>query len=290
MKIVGRDHHQKIPARNRVLSDWKLKQLAARRTCRNFTGNHLRQVCWRTDLALSALWRLAWLPSWCSEQTAIAQSTIFTVPTTDTVEKNKVCLEFDGSIQAPEADGSDRLYLFLPRAVVGLGHDVEAGANVAVVHQGASNNLFFQPNIKWQFFNDEKTGMAASVGGILYVPINNRQGVDTYGLLYANLSRSVGKYGPRLTVGPYGVVGGTGSFVGPKAGAIAGFEQPIHPKVSIVADWFSGKNSFGYFTPGVSITLPRKELLNAGYSIGNDSYNGNLTRNRLVFLHYEVTF
>ncbi len=62
------------------------------------------------------------------------------------------------------------------------------------------------------------------------------------------------------------------TWAGPKAGVILGYEQPIHPKVTIVADWFSGKNFFGYFTPGVSFTLPHTSLLNIGYSIGNDSY------------------
>jgi hypothetical protein len=97
-----------------------------------------------------------------------------------------------------------------------------------------------------------------------------------------------GNYGPRFTAGPYGVVSGGSAWIGPKAGAIVGYEQPIHPKVSIVADWFSGKNFFGYFTPGVSITLPANGLLNAGYSLGNDSYHGN--DNRFLFVYYGVTF
>ena len=67
--------------------------------------------------------------------------------------------------------------------------------------------------------------------------------------------------------------------------------EPIHPKASIVADWFSGKNGVGYFTPGISITLPGNGLFNAGYSFGNDSWeNSNATKNRYVFLYYEVTF
>jgi hypothetical protein len=69
-----------------------------------------------------------------------------------------------------------------------------------------------------------------------------------------------------------------------------GYEQPIHPKASIVADWFSGKNGFGYFTPGISITLGNG-LFNVGYSIGNDSWaNSNATKNRYLFLYYGITF
>ena len=70
-----------------------------------------------------------------------------------------------------------------------------------------------------------------------------------------------------------------------------GYEQPLASKVSFVADWYSGKNYYGYFTPGISITLPHSGLFNAGYSIGNDSWkNSNATKNRFVFVYYGVTF
>jgi hypothetical protein len=72
---------------------------------------------------------------------------------------------------------------------------------------------------------------------------------------------------------------------------ILGYEQPLSKKISFVADWYSGKNYYGYFTPGLSITLPGNGLFNAGYSIGNDSWaNSNATKNRYVFLYYGITF
>jgi hypothetical protein len=107
-----------------------------------------------------------------------------------------------------------------------------------------------------------------------------------------------GNYGPRFHMGPYGIVSanqdsskGPVSFIGRRAGVMLGYEQPIQASVSIVADWFSGKNNLGYFTPGISITLPYNGLLNAGYSIGNDSWaDGNATKNRYFFFYYGVTF
>jgi hypothetical protein len=77
--------------------------------------------------------------------------------------------------------------------------------------------------------------------------------------------------------------------VGSKAGVIAALEQPIHPKVTLLADWFSGKNFFGYFTPGVSFTLPQASLLNIGYSIGNDSWAEPHNNNRALFIYYGIT-
>ena len=223
-------------------------------------------------------------------ETAMAQSTIFNIPTTDTVSKGKGYFEFDYLPQMPKPEGADRLQIINPRLVVGIGGNVEVGANFASIHTPGRTNAFFQPNIKWKFANSDNEGLAGAVGGILFTPINHRTGVDTYGLVYGNFSKKVkkGNYGPRLTAGPYGIVSGGSDWVGPKAGAIVGYEQPVHPKASIVADWFSGKNGFGYFTPGASFTLPANGLLNIGYSLGNDSYNGN--DNRFLFVYYGVTF
>jgi hypothetical protein len=222
-------------------------------------------------------------------QAAMAQSTIFNIPTTDTVAKGKAYLEFDFLPQIPHPDAADRIDIYNPRLVVGLGPNLEVGANIAV-HSPFSTSVFIQPNIKWRFFNNDPKGLASAAGVIQYTPVNNREGVPTFGLLYSEFSKKVksGMYGPRFHGGVYGIVHGGDNWVGPKAGGIVGYEQPIHSKVSIVADWFSGKNAFGYFTPGVSFTLPESSVLNVGYSLGNDSYHGN--DNRFLFVYYGVTF
>jgi len=225
-------------------------------------------------------------------QTARAQSTIFNIPTTDTVAPKKGYLEFDYFGQAPKADGVDRVNIYVPRGITGVTKNIEAGANIGITHSGSGNLAYFQPNAKWRFFSTD-SGWATAIGGILYTPLNYRDNNPTYGLLYANVSKKMkGAYGPRFTVGPYGVVGGDTLFSGLiKAGAIVGYEQPVYKRLSFVADWYSGKNAFGYFTPGISIAVPGNGLFNAGYSIGNDSYKGsNANHNRFVFLYYGITF
>jgi hypothetical protein len=211
-------------------------------------------------------------------QTAMAQSTIFNIPTTDTVASKKGYFEFDYVPQMPVTEGAGRIQVFAPRIVVGIAPNLEAGVNVFNYRYGgdpSSTFSYFQPNIKYKFAASDDKGLAASAGLIWYTPINHREGADSYGLVYGNFSKKVktGAYGPRITFGPYGIVGAVDSYYGTKAGAIVGYEQPIHAKASIVADWFSGVSGFGYFTPGVSITLPHNGLLNIGYMIGNDSYS-----------------
>ena len=224
-----------------------------------------------------------------STEPSMAQSTLFNIPTTDTVDKGKIYFEFDFLPQIPHPDTADRLYIYDPRVVFGIGSNLEAGANVGV-HSPFSTSVFIQPNIKWRFFKNDVKGLASATGVILYAPANHREQVPTFALLYGVFSKKVktGMYGPRFHAGLYGIVNDGNNWVGPRAGVIVGYEQPIHSTVHIVADWFSGKNAFGYFTPGLSFTLPENGVLNIGYSIGNDSYHGN--DNRFLFVYYGITF
>ena len=238
----------------------------------------------------------------------MAQSTIFNIPTTDTVSKDKAYAEFDWLAQAPSPKGV-RTYIYNPRLVVGLSDKVEAGVNFLTPHTSggaycgtvSSTCMYFQPNIKAKLYANDDEGVAVAAGIVWNQPLNQRTAQDSWGYVYMNVSKKVksGNYGPRFHVGPYGVLGanrdaksGATSFVGqPRAGVILGYEQPVASKASIVADWYSGKNPLGYFTPGVSFTLPASGLLNIGYALGNDSWqNSNATKNRYFFAYYGITF
>jgi hypothetical protein len=217
---------------------------------------------------------------------AHAQSTLFNIPSTDVVAKGKVYAEFD-FVSHLESHDDGGFQTYVPRLVVGAGKGVEFGVNLSVTDVGSDTPVEFQPNVKYQFYSNEKNGVAAAAGGILYLPAHDKAAFsnDQFGLLYTVVSKKVNsKYGPRLTGGAYGLVGradGTGT----KGGAIAGYEQPLHPKVSFVADWFSGKNRFGYVTPGFSFAVSKSSYFYAGYSIGNQG-----RKNNALFLYYGITF
>lgn len=216
---------------------------------------------------------------------ASAQSTLFNVPSTDVVARKKVYLEFDFlSHFGRHADGGFQIYV--PRAVVGVAKGVEVGVNVSAVDAFAPDQpVYVSPNVKWQVYNNETNGVAVSVGGLLYTPIAHRAGADTYGFVYSVVSKKLkSNYGPRLTGGGYALPG-LANGLGTKGGAILGYEQPLAKRVTFVADWFSGRNAFGYVTPGFSITLPKNGLVNIGYSIGNHGLGNNA-----LFVYYGVTF
>jgi len=237
----------------------------------------LKSIAW----ALCALCVMALFES----GSARAQSTLFNIPSTDVVAEKHVYLEFDFiSHLEPHDEGGFQAYV--PRAAFGAGKRFEAGVNVAFLDAEAPDQAVeLQPNVKYQFYSNEDNGVSAAAGGILYTPIRNRAGVDTFGMLYTVVSKKVkGAYGPRLTGGGYGLVGrdnGNGS----EGGAIVGYEQPVHKRVSFVADWLSGRNRFGYVTPGLSVSLPRSSALYAGYSIGNFG-----RKNNALFVYYGITF
>jgi hypothetical protein len=218
-----------------------------------------------------------------------AQSTIFNVPTTDTVAVGKGYFEFDYLPQVPEPNQRGRFQTYTPRIVFGVVPNLEAGVNVANSHFHNKTFSLFEPNAKYKFYADDAQGLAAAAGIIGYIPINHRGYSPTFALVYGNISKKFkgSNYGPRITFGPYGVVG---DISGPNGGVLAGYEQPITAAISIVADWFSGKNFFGFLTPGVSIVLPHNGLFNIGYSFGNDSFERPGNGNRELFVFYGIAF
>jgi len=215
---------------------------------------------------------------------ALAQSTIFNIPSTDVVAKKKVYFEFD-LITHLESHDNGGFQSYVPRVVVGVGKGVEIGLNVSATDSAAPTVVYAQPNIKWQAWASEEKGAAMTFGAIAFTPLRNRDANDTFGLFYGNASKKFkGDYGPRFTVGGYGL-GGLDIDGVDKGGAMVGYEQPLGKKVSFVADWFSGRNAFGFVTPGFSFALPKSSLLNIGYSIGNFG-----RKNNGLFVYYGVTF
>jgi hypothetical protein len=221
---------------------------------------------------------------------AAAQSTIFNIPTTDTVAPHKGYFEIDYLPQTPGPDGGDSFQIYTPRVIFGL-PSAEAGLNVANTRIGGETFTLFQPNAKYKFYADDAKGLAAAAGLIGYFASDD---LDSFGQIYGNVSKKV-MSGARITAGLWSSLSYFDAVHdGNTAGVLLGYEQPLAGRVSFVADWFSGKNFWGYLTPGISVALPRSGLLNIGYSIGNNSYNddapGNDTHNKALFVYYGITF
>jgi len=109
-----------------------------------------------------------------SARTALSQSTIFTVPTADTVTKGNVYSEFDYVPRSPNQQRLDRIDVMIPRVIVGVSNNIEIGANVVIQRIAYTprftippvshelTNPRFEPNMKWKFASNTNLGIAAS--------------------------------------------------------------------------------------------------------------------------------
>jgi hypothetical protein len=206
-----------------------------------------------------------------------AQQTIFNVPSTDVLDHGKVYGEWDASFKPNDSEASPRFSSFVPRVVVGAGGRVEVGLNVVGNVQPGPDTTTLVPAVKWKFYQGKDNGIALVAGDHLFIPVR-RQAYDAGNYVYVEISKTF-KAGTRLTAGGYDFTKNVVA-TGNRAGGQFGFEQPVGKRLTLAADWFTGKHSAGYFTPGAVFKLNPKLTGYAGYSLGNS----NLTRGNHFFL------
>ncbi len=198
--------------------------------------------------------------------TIIAQQTIFNVPSTDILDKKQVYIELDAAFKTNNQPALSKFSSFVPRVVVGVGNKVEVGLNVIGNVQPGSDSTTLVPTVKWKFYENEKKDLAFIGGTNVYLPVRNRAyNIGSYS--YLATSKTIKK--TRLTAGGYVASKNVFATNAVRAGGQFGFEQTINSKVSVAADWITGKHASGYFTPGVIYKPTPKLTTYWAYSIGN---------------------
>ncbi len=204
-----------------------------------------------------------------------AQSTLFNVPSTDTLPENRFYIEADfiGKFAKYERGG---FQTYGYRVVYGVRRNLEVGANFFYTRNGnQSKPKEFQPNIKYRAFQSEKYGVAVSTGAQFFIPLNKSAGNRTIAMLYTNVSKTIeATKGTRLTGGFYKIVGAKRDF-GTRRGAILGIEQPIRGRLSFIADWYSGNNRLGYSAAGLNYAFAKNQFILVGYNFGNYGAGNN---------------
>lgn len=216
---------------------------------------------------------------------AFAQTTIFNVPSTDALEEKRVMVEADFLAHFDKYDnGGFQTYGY--RMVYGLPKNVEIGANFFYTHNGTRRVPYeLQANIKWNAYQNEKHGVAVSGGAQAFIPLNKEAGDKTYGMVYANASKTINKLnGARVTSGAYHMIGAERDF-GTKKGFFFGYEQPVVKRVSFLADWYTGNNRFGYVAAGFGYAPTGNQAIYAGYNWGNEGRGNNF-----FSFYYAYTF
>ncbi|HRH40805.1 MAG TPA: hypothetical protein PKY82_04110 [Pyrinomonadaceae bacterium] len=202
-----------------------------------------------------------------------AQQTVFNVPTTDVLDKGKVYVELDASFKTGNQPALQKFSSFVPRIVVGAGKNVEVGLNVLGNFQPGSDSIIISPTVKWKFYENEKKDLAVIGGTNVYLPVRNRAyNIGTYS--YLATSKSIKKI--RLTAGGYVFSKNVVAPNAVRAGGQFAVEQTINSKLTLAADWLTGKHANGYFTPGIIYKPHPKVTTYWSYSIGNfNAKNGN---------------
>lgn len=213
---------------------------------------------------------------------ASAQQTIFNVPTADVLDKGKVYGEIDLSFKPNYQVAVCRFSSFVPRVVVGTGRNVEVGLNLTGNIQPGADSTTLVPTVKWKFYQNGKKDLALFAGTNFYIPVRNRSyKFGTYS--YVAVAKTIDK--TRMTAG--GFVASKDVFApdAVRAGGQFGIEHSLNSKVSVAADWITGKHGSGYFTPGVIYKPHPKVTTYWTYSIGNT----NVSRGSHYFL-FEVGY
>ncbi len=195
--------------------------------------------------------------------------------TTDTVSESQKYLEINlwSGVQNHRNGGQQ---IYGGRFSYGLTKKVEIGLNASFSNPNdAEFPPEIQPNAKWKVYENEKRRVAVAGGIIGFIPIAKRAGTDSFAMVYGNVSKQFTQLkSARFTIGVYGLVGRNKDF-GTKKGLNFNYEQPLTKKVSFSTQWVTGKNRFGYVTPGFSIAMPKNSSLFVGYSVGNYDYDNH---------------
>jgi hypothetical protein len=201
---------------------------------------------------------------------ARAQQTLFNVPSSDVLPKAKVYGELDVTWKPNDNANHTvpRFSSFVPRLVVGLGGGVEVGLNVNGNVQPGPDATTLVPAIKWRIYNGKDNGWSLVIGDHMFIPVR-QQAYDAGDYAYAQISKSFNGGRTRVTAGGYDFTPGVVAPSAHRAGGQFGFEHAVNTKLTVQADWFTGKHANGYFTPGFYFKPRPKVTLYGGYSIGN---------------------
>lgn len=215
--------------------------------------------------------------------TAAAQSVIFNAPSTDTLEKGQVYVEASFAARFKKYEnGGYQNYGY--RVIYGVDRRTEVGANFYVTRDGTDLPRELQFNFKRKLYENEKHGVAVSTGALVSVPLTRSAGSRPTSIVYANVSKTVPKLGTRVTGGMYRAIARKRDF-GKMWGFMAGVEQPLNKRLSVIGDWFSGANRYGYAFVGMNIAVTKRQFLSFGYNFGNSGVGENY-----FAITYGITF
>ena len=193
---------------------------------------------------------------------ALAQQTIFNVPSADLVDKGMIFFQHQSTF-------SGSFGQFDNNFVYGLGKHSEIDLTIYDVGTRSVNSPLIAFGFKSVFPLHKRSETKFTIGHLIPVSVLGH-GVGGYS--YSHLSTVLPKIKTRITTGI--AIGTTTIFERDTVSFIAGIEQPITKKFGFAADWYSGKHSNGFFIPGFYYYVKPKTIISGGYRLRNNKTNG----------------
>jgi hypothetical protein len=207
-----------------------------------------------------------------------AQSLIVGIPNAEATPKGAWFFTHESQIEA----GERRAWNTFQFLTYGMGHlgkgllpggiDTEVALSFVNFGRPSTGNRTIAAGFKSVYELPSPTGKRWQARGTLgvFVPVSlDGKGAGSW--VFSSASVRLPTLATRLTVGP--TYGTPQLFGKEKAGMMAGIEQPLggvfQRRVSLVADWYSGRHDLAAAIPAIQFNLPRDYIFIAGYKIPN---------------------
>jgi|SRR5271154_3097424 len=192
---------------------------------------------------------------------AYGQETVFDIPSADILDKGRIYGELDGTVRPVNL-----IATFTPRVVAGIGRGIEVGLNFDGLSAPTLNEFEVSPTVKWRVWKSAASGLCFYVGDDLFIPVRART-FNAGNYFYASFAKEW-KHGTRIGFGGYDFTKKVVANAN-RAGGQFTFEQRVGDRVTLAAEWYTGKHSAGYVNPGAIFKVSSKLTLYAAYQIGN---------------------
>lgn len=199
---------------------------------------------------------------------ALAQSSVFSMPTTEIQEKDGMSVSLITKFKTNTESAKSQFSSFTPKVVFGVAKDVEFGFSLGGNVQPGKDTTTLTPTLKWRFYKNEKQGVEMVAGNNFYIPVHNKKyNFGTY--TYVAASKTVKATKTKLTFGGYLYSKDVVATNATRSGGQFGVEQYINKRMKFAAEYITGRHSGGYFLPGFKIKFTKAFSTKIGYLIGN---------------------
>jgi hypothetical protein len=212
--------------------------------------------------------------------TCPAQSLIVSVPNTDVTRDGLTMIAHESQLNTwSQPSPYWNSFTFATR---GIGNNIELAATLYGVSRPGSGNVALALGYKHRVPLAEKSPWEPVLAvGQMFPASLSGSGVGTW--TYGVASFRLPGARTRFTFGPsYGT---RQIFGRTTISMIAGIEQPLTPRFSLIADWFSGAHDLGALVPGVQFNVSHAFIVIAGVKVPNSKRAGPTSA--LVEVTYE---